>query len=576
MFRRVAETRTTALRRLALSGQRFKNSAEEASRVLWRAATRLRRPHPHPQPFVAGETPVGNLVLGPGLLGLVGMLLVLWGASQTTSPFTLNRYSDTTLPSTHLPFGVEMWFFGTGPVQGHENVFLGVIVGVVAVYTGMFLVVRAWMGLIRVTRLHPGIPVRRVVPVFIMWLIPMLVVAPLFSHDAYSYVAQGEQVSFHISPYKYSPSMLGVGGSSIPSLVDRLWTNVTSPYGPVFLWLAGVVVSHTGHAELASLVGFRLLALAGTALLAVFIPRLARSYGCDPAKAFVLVALNPIVLFHLVAGEHNDALLLGLLVAGLSLAKDRHPIIGIVLCSLAALVKVPALIGVVYIGWDWRGDGLPIKRRLSPTALAMAISGAVMGGVTWATGLGWGWLAALRNPGTVTSWMDPGTGLGGLIARAVNAVGLGEHSQTIVSVTHTIALGIAAVIGIRLLLKADGIGVLRAIGLTLIAVVVLGPVVQPWYFIWGIALLAPIAEGKTRAAIVALSAVMAFLGLPGAKRLVTTLGRGNPLVILLAVVVLIVVALIAFAPEVRHLLIERRRMEATANPEDVQPLLPEA
>jgi len=522
----------------------------------------LRAPEPDAEPFVRGETRISRLAFVPALTGTVGSLLVLWGASQPTSPFTLNHATLKTLAATTLQFG-SPWYFGTGPLHGGE----GVIAGVLAVYVGMFLMIRGWVSLVRMTRRRPGMPVRSLVPIAVAWMLPLLVVAPLFSHDAYSYVAQGEEMSRGINPYLYPSSVLGVGGSSFPSYVDQLWTNSTSPYGPVFIGLAGLIVSVVHHSELAALVGFRLLAVVGVALLAVYTPRLARSYGRDPAKAFVLVALNPLILLHLVAGEHNDALMVGLLVAGLALARERHPVIGVVICTFAGLVKAPALLGVVYIGWDWAGVGVAWRRRVRSTAAALVISGVTMVAVTYAVGLGWGWVAALRNPGTVTSWMDPATGIGRLVATLVSGVGLGAHSSTIVDVTQGLGLLLAALIAVRVLFRSDGgLSGLWAMGLTMLALVALGPVVQPWYFVWGIVLLAPIAERRSLGAIIWLSAVMSYLGLPGGRMLLSRLGHENPLVLVGAVAALVGVVVASYAPRLRQLSVERRDRDRLLHP----------
>ncbi|MGD0081601.1 MAG: polyprenol phosphomannose-dependent alpha 1,6 mannosyltransferase MptB [Acidimicrobiales bacterium] len=536
----------------------------------WSAVNLLRMPAPEADPFVAGETRIAKVMWPSALAGAVGSLLVLWGASQPTSPFTLNHATLSTLPGP-LQSGVRTWYFGTEAVGGHGDV----LVGVVAVYAGMFLMIKGWMGLIRVTRLHPGTPVRHFVPLFIVWMLPLLVVAPLFSHDAYSYAAQGEEITRHINPYIYSPAVLGVGGNPWASGVDTLWGSTTSPYGPVFLWLAGAVVGGVNHNYLASVAGFRLLAVAGVVLLAVYAPRLARSYGHDPARAFVLAALSPLVLLHLVAGEHNDALMIGLLVAGLALARERHPIIGIILCSLAGLVKVPGLVGVVYVAWDWSGGGTPVRGRLKLTAAGLAISGITLAVVTEAivlmtraVGSGWGWVSALWNPSSVNSWMDPATGLGTLLGKVVNGVGLGMHVATIVSVSRALGLLGAAAIGLWLLLRADGVGSLRGVGLTLLAFAALGPVVQPWYLVWGLVVLAPIAAGLTRSAIVAVSAVFSFLGLPGGRMLLRDLGRASPLLIAAAVAALALVGLLSLTPRIRQLLRERRARAADRLAED--------
>ncbi|GAA3291391.1 hypothetical protein GCM10020295_08100 [Streptomyces cinereospinus] len=55
------------------------------------------------------------------------------------------------------------------------------------------------------------------------------------------------------------------------------------------------------------------------------------------------------MLLHLVAGAHNDAMMLGLLGVGLVAALGRRPILGAVLVTLAALVKAPAVLGLAAI-----------------------------------------------------------------------------------------------------------------------------------------------------------------------------------------------------------------------------------
>ena len=66
-----------------------------------------------------------------------------------------------------------------------------------------------------------------------------------------------------------------------------------------------------------------------------------------------------------------------------------------------------------------------------------------------------------------------------------------------------------------LLFNSDRIGTLKALGITLLLLVVLGPVVQPWYLSWGLILLAPVALGRLRSLIIGLSMVTAFIELPG-------------------------------------------------------------
>jgi alpha-1,6-mannosyltransferase len=514
---------------------------------------RMRTPLGEVRPYVRGETPVARLLAVPAVCGLISACAITWGASLPSSPFTWKSCSGVVSGSVTV---CHPWFFGVGPapivagspLPADKNLFIGLV----AVYGGMVLMMQAWIALIRVARRHRGLPVRVFAAVFAAWTLPLLVVAPLFSRDAYSYAAQGEMMSRGISPYLFGPAVIGVNAFS--GLVDKLWANVTSPYGPVFLWLAGVNATVVGHNELLAVVGFRVLAVAGVVMIAIFVPRLARSYGRDPSVAFILAVLNPLVLLHLVAGAHNDALMLGFLLAGLSFARDGRRGLGVLLCTIGAMVKVPAFIGVVYIGWEWLGDDVPLRTRIRPTLVASAMAVAAMAAVSEMVGLGWGWVTALNNPGTVLSWLDPPTAVGLSLTKLGELLGLGSHQDVLLSGSRDVAAVIAAVISVRLLLRARGAGTMRAIGFTLLAVVFLGPTMQPWYVAWSMVVLATIAEHRLRVLVIVLSCVSSFFGLPGEGKLVTEFGEANPFLIVGASIAIVLVLAIPLVIRVRRAL----------------------
>jgi alpha-1,6-mannosyltransferase len=389
--------------------------------------------------------------------------------------------------------------------------------GITLVYGGLVLLMRVWIRLVEVVRRHPGAPVGRLGWILGLWILPMLAVAPIFSRDVYSYAAQGEMITRGINPYHNGPVILGSG--PFPGMVDHLWLKVPSAYGPLFMWIDGAIVRVTNHSELWSVVGLRMVEVLAVAILAVALPVLARSKRLDAGNAFVLCLLNPLVVLTLVGGAHNDALMVALLVAGLALAAKKHPVLGIVVCALAASVKAPAALGVVYIGWEWLGPKLPVRMRLRPVAVAGIVTGAVLGGCTLLSGLGFGWIGNLRTPGQVVSWMSPATGLGMGLAGLSHVLGFNLAMSSGISITRTLGLVASFVVIGWLLFNADRIGPLKAIALSLVAIVILGPVVQPWYLTWGLLLLAPVATGRLRIAVIALSVVSPFVGLPGGQEL---------------------------------------------------------
>jgi hypothetical protein len=354
----------------------------------------------------------------------------------------------------------------------------------------------------------------------------------------YSYAAQGDMVTHGITPYQYGPSTLGAG--PYVTNVDPLLGNAPAPYGPLFLRVDGLLVTLTGHNPLATVVGLRLLALVGVVLMAVFIPKLAEACGRDPATAFTLAVLNPITLLHLLGGAHNDALMLGLLVAGVALAKRGRPVLGIVVCTLAVGIKVPAAVGILYIGWDWLGTDVPWRERVRPLLTACLIAGGVMAVLANVTGMGWGWVTSLGTPDAVRSMIAPTTFLGTWGGHLFHALGVGPSPHAILSLARGLGLAAAAAAGALLFLRSRRIGTVQALALTLLAIVVLGPVVQPWYVAWGLILLAPVAAGRAWGVLIGLSIGVSFLELPGARLLLDELSRNNVAYVLLSIAVLLV------------------------------------
>ncbi len=470
-----------------------------------------------------GDDPKGwRFLRRPAVLGFVALCAIVLGASLPSSPFKLEMAGT--------------WFFGEPPPGGSSQSFM--LLGLVAVYGGLVLLIRVWYGLMKALAHRPGVPVRYLSWILVLWIVPMLVVAPIFSRDVYSYAAQGEMMSHHINPYDYGPYTLGAG--PYVNGVDPLWLNTPAPYGPLFLMMDGLFANLSFHHVLATVVLLRLSAVAGVALIAACIPALARSFGRDHGAIYVMAVLNPLVILMLVGAAHNDALMLGLLVAGVTAARYKRPVAGVVLCALAASIKVPAALGIIYIGWDWTGPGLSWRQRLRPVIKAGAISTAIVLGLSIVSGLGIGWIANLDTPGTVRSWLAPATGIGMALSAALHAVGLTSVSLTsVLTVTRVLGLGAAAALSVYVLVHSDRFGALRAMGISFLLFVVLGPVVQPWYLTWGVVVLAPVASGKLRAVLVALSALSPFIGLPGGRTLLDELIHYNPLAVAAALLVLL-------------------------------------
>ncbi len=540
------EPGTPALRTLAVEAGGA--GLELVDRLVVKVRARVERSVTDQGPNREHYQPRG-LVLRPALLGFAAMLAIAVGASFPSSPFKLE------MPG--------VWFFGV-PSSGGASTW-GVYVVLAAVYGGLLLLMRVWWGMTRLYARCPGVPINRMVWVFALWSLPMLVIAPLFSRDAYSYAAQGEMVSHHMNPYYYGPFQLGNNSFTAP--VDSLWGNAPAPYGPLFLQLDGFFARITFHNDLATIVLLRLLAFAGVVLMAVCVPRLARLYHRDGAELFTLMILNPVTLLHLIGGAHNDALMLGLLLAGITAAKEKRPIVGIVLCALATAIKAPAAIGILYIGWTWLGPEAAARERVRPLLTAGLIGAGVLEFFSFVSGLGWGWVSILQTPGAVRSWTAPTEFLALVFTGIAHFFHVGVGLGGVLTFTRLLGMAIAGVVGVWLLVNSDRIGALKAVGLTLLVFVALGPVVQPWYLSWGLILLAPVALGRLRTLIIGLSMVTAFIELPGGAQLLHSLIHGDPLLIVLTLLWIMVVLTVPLATWERRDRISVGAGPAPAGPE---------
>jgi alpha-1,6-mannosyltransferase len=474
--------------------------------------------------FTPGPFEGWSFLWQPALLGFVAMVLIVLGCSFTNSPFKLNMYNT--------------WFYGEPTLSpagtSSETKY---IVSVVLVYGGLLLLMRVWLRLAEVMKLHRGASMKSLWWMLLLWAGPMIVAPPLFSRDVFSYAAQGEMTSHHLSPYILGPYSLG--SSPYVNPVDPLWQNTPAPYGPLFLYLDGTMAKITHHNQLATVVGLRLLETFAVALIGYGVIMLARELGRDPGEAFVLSALNPLVLLTLIGGAHNDAIMAGLLVVGIVLAVKRRPVWALVFCSCAAAIKAPAAIGLAYVAWTWLGPRATLKQRLRPIVSAGLVAGAVLGLSTWLAGFGFGWVKNLLSNGTVRSWAAPATAIGLAAGRALQAMGLHSISVTsVLTVTRFLGLMIAIALAIWLLWHCERRGWVRSLGISLLLFVALGPVVQPWYFAWGLVLLAASYQGREHFWLLLISITGPFIGIPGGRQLLDDLLRSNPLLIAMALLVL--------------------------------------
>lgn len=378
----------------------------------------------------------------------------------------------------------------------------------------------------------------------LLWALPLLIAPPMYSKDVYSYLAQSQIARLGLDPYTVGPAP-GLGLDHVFTLsVPSLWRDTPAPYGPLFLWIGRGISEVTGDNIVAAVLMHRLVVLLGVGLIVWATPRLARRCGVAEVSALWLGPCNPLLFMHLVAGIHNEALMLGLMLAGtefalrgvdaagpllprpLRLPQSREEwqrwtplamlLVGTVLIALSSQVKLPSLLAIGFVAMAlacrWGGT---VKAFFIAGGSLAAVSVAVMAVVGWASGLGFGWLFTLGTANVVRSWMSPPT----LIALGTGQVGillgLGDHTTAILGLTRAIGVMIIAILVTWLLLAVlrGRLNPVGGLGVALGATVLLFPVVQPWYLLWAII---PLATWATRPGFrgtaIALSLVVGIFG----------------------------------------------------------------
>jgi hypothetical protein len=419
--------------------------------------------------------------------GLTGSVLVLLGGLVVS-----------TLPGSAPVVGF-------GPLALMRQTEIGRMAGLTVVLLGLGLLAHAWLTLCRgVARLgaerwSEGVDLARFAAV--VWSAPLLVAPPLFSRDGWSYAAQGALADAGYSPYTYGPEALvpqdtwfSVHLAPVVQAVDPMWMDTATPYGPLPLFFGKIFANFTGNPWVL-VVGHRLLALVGLALLAWAVPRLARWVGANPALSVSLVIVSPLMLANGVGGLHNDLLMVGLMAAALVVGAERGWLWGAMLAGGAAAVKVPGGLVCVAIALVTLPAGARLAQRLAQLAKVGAAALATLFGLGVVTGLGNGWIAALAVPGEINTPLSISTLVGGALDWIALHLGLGTPPAAFRNGVRALAmlgaLGIITWTAFRGR-TGDRSAAVAAVALCAGSFVVLAPVVHLWYLLLIPAFVAPL------------------------------------------------------------------------------------
>jgi Glycosyltransferase family 87 len=371
---------------------------------------------------------------------------------------------------------------GLDLVHGASLVALAVVAICVAA-SGFLLVLRsAWRG---------ELSVRTVVVLSVAFHAGVVMLPLLFSRDVYSYAMYGRIAGvYHGNPYVLTP--VDFPHDAVFRLVGEKWADTPAVYGPGFTLLSAALTRWIASPS-ALVSAFRLIAAAASlATVGVSIWLARRIRPERAAFAGAIVGLNPVVLFQSVASGHNDVLVMLAVASALALVVAERRLLATAVLALGVLVKVTAALPLLLLlvavvaaapaGWRWKtfaahaavaagvvaAFAVPFLQTTDPTLGLVEVAGHE------------GWLAPSRLADRVAEAVAGGAGLDST-ASIVSAVVRVAFALALVAVIVLLCRHVGRRAAIRRL-GAEELG--ASWGWGLLALMLLGPVLLPWYVAW--------------------------------------------------------------------------------------------
>jgi hypothetical protein len=304
----------------------------------------------------------------------------------------------------------------------------------------------------------------------------------LLSHDVYSYVDYARLGVVHgLDPYVHPPAAAPFD----PAYARVTWIDATSAYGPLFTLVTYPLARLPVWLAVAAL---KATAALSVLCIAVLVARLARSRGVSPLGAAAFVALNPLVLIHVVGGAHNDGLaMLAATIAVAATLSAREAGAGTAFVAAFAL-KAPAALAAPFalLSASRMEPFVPQRGPKAPfspaTRMLVGAGAAALVLATAAYGaFGWNWLDAIGLAGENqhrTSHMSIPIAFARITGLNPTAV-------------RTTAFVLYAVAFVYLLLRTwQGADWLRCAAWASLALLLATAWLLPWYLIWALPLVA--------------------------------------------------------------------------------------
>jgi hypothetical protein len=180
--------------------------------------------------------------------------------------------------------------------------------------------------------------------------------------------------------------------------------------------------------------------------------------------------------------------MVGLAVAGVYFAATRRYLLGILLVTASIGIKPITVLLLPFIGVMWAGPSASWPRKFLIWGATAGISFGVLAvsGIPYNLGLGWTWAIMDATPGY--TGYSPSGFLGQQVEFLANVLGLpgGTFATLLRTGMKYAAIGLV----LLLMFRGDYSRAVRRMALAFTAVVMLSPIIQPWYILWFVPFLA--------------------------------------------------------------------------------------
>ncbi len=340
-----------------------------------------------------------------GIIGATALTLLAGFLGPSAVTLTLGPRASY-LPSWYLPAGIvepNEWFVSA-------LIWAAILVGALGLFIALRALADGW---------KPR--QRRLFGMGATLSVLTILVPPLTSADVLIYAGYGRLQALGKSPYEITPAeVFRTQFDPVMKWTERPWYDTPSVYGPITSWTQ-LAANRLGGENMHDIV-FWLQVFAVVPFILASAGAVALAHG-DPrrqVRATLLTVANPVLIWAVVAGAHNEAISVMFAVFGL-LFMRKSPFLAGIGIGLAGCAKVSIGIWGLAMLWAYRRE---------PKKAALLCLGTVIPmGLAYIVWQPTAFFQALRNGGYVSvgSWANP-------VFRFLDLFMTGTHAKVVTGV----------------------------------------------------------------------------------------------------------------------------------------------